>query len=221
MSRPATSYACCSLPRPTLRERLEMPVFIREMRARMRGKRAPVLLFSCTALAILVACSSIALTSSSRVFSGTSYQPDMELIGETLFRGMIYLEVLFIVVTVPALTAGSFAAERKQQTLEALLLTPLSSWNILLGKLYSVLSFCMMILLCTLPVMAIAFIFGGVSPGQVLWCMALLLSAATLFGALGLFCAAWLKRTAPAVIVSYLLGLFSRGAAVVMVLDDE
>jgi hypothetical protein len=64
-----------------------------------------------------------------------------------------------------------------------------------------------MLQLCALPVTALAFFLGGVSPGQVVGTFLLLLAVSAVFGAAGLYVSSDRLRTAPAIIGSYFLAL--------------
>jgi len=189
-----------------LRQRLELPVFTKEMRARMHGNRMPILLFVCTVVPVIVGiieCFSLIDKNWNSANTGNA----LAEIGKGLFKILAYLEGGLIVLITPALTAGVVTTEKEQQSLEALWLTPMSSGKIILGKLLSALSVIVLIVLCALPVMAIAFIFGGVSPAQVGWSAAIILATAVLFGAIGLYCSVRFRKTATAVVAAYLISL--------------
>ncbi|HEY3415742.1 MAG TPA: ABC transporter permease, partial [Armatimonadota bacterium] len=64
----------------------------------------------------------------------------------------------------PAVSAGTITGEREQETLEPLLLTRLSTVNIVLGKLISSQSIVIVLMLCSLPFQVAAVMLGGVSP---------------------------------------------------------
>lgn len=183
---------------------LALPVLMKEMRTRMRGLRAPLLLFITTALTIVVAMLIIApqwayLEGSSAAEMARA----LARVGNTLFIGMVILEAILCAVIAPALTAGAISIEREQETFDLLLLTRLTSTNIVLGKLLSSLSFAAIILLCSLPVAAISFLLGGVSPGDLAWALLLIGGVVALFGSMGLWCSARFQKTATAVAVAY------------------
>jgi len=188
-------------------QRLELPVFTKEMRARMRDTRLPMLLFYCTAstiLAVVLCCEF-----PSNIYGGelTDNMGMLAGIGKGLSMLLFYLEGGFVVMITPALTAATFSGEREQQTLEALLFTPLSSRNIIMGKLLSALSSVLLILLSTLPVMAVSLYFGGVSPAQIAWSLALILATALFSGTIGLYCSINFRRTITAVSATYIICL--------------
>ena len=153
-----------------VRDGMTFPVMMKEMRSRMRGARASWLLFISTGLTIGMALT-ILVTRWDAATGAGGQDPQtltraMADIGRSLFIGLMLVEGLLGAFIAPALTAGTISNERERQTLEFLLLTRLSGANIALGKLCSALSFLFMLLLCSLPVTAVVFLFGGVSPGQ-------------------------------------------------------
>lgn len=183
---------------------LSLPVFMKEMRVRMRGLRAPLLLGITTALAIVVGLLIIVPGWDSLA---TNDSRGMVQVGENLFTGITVLEGILCALIAPALTAGAISIEREQQTLDLLLLTRLSDLNILLGKMLSALSFIAMILICTIPVVAISFLLGGVDPAQMCWSAAIIFIAASVFSAIGLYCSTRMAKTSIAVATAYCSGL--------------
>ena len=180
-----------------------LPVLMKEMRSRMRGMRAPILLFT-TGLAITVGLLIIGPEWDSLSDPSANGLQHMAMIGRNLFIGLIVLEAILCGLIAPSLTAGAVSLEREQQTLDLLLLTPLSSMNILWSKLCSSLSFAGMVLLCVLPITAISFLLGGVDPAQLCWAFLLILFTVLLFGCMGLYCSVKFPRTSSAASGAYL-----------------
>ena len=64
----------------------------------------------------------------------------------------------------PAMTAGAISLEREKQTLELLVTTPLGTLALVLGKLFSALTYVFLLILASIPLASIVFTFGGVGP---------------------------------------------------------
>ena len=111
---------------------LSLPVLMKEMRVRMRGLRAPILLGISTALAIIVGL--IIIMPGWDTIS-TNDSRNMVRMGENLFIGITVLEGILCALIAPALTAGAVSIEREQQTLDLLLLTRLSDAQYSLRKI--------------------------------------------------------------------------------------
>ncbi len=187
---------------PLWHSRIALPILMKEMRVRMRGTRAPALLFVATALAISVGLIIITLRWGELTIS-SAYAEQLAQLGRDLMLGLMSLELVLCSLITPGITAGAFSIEREQQTLDMLLLTPLSSRNILFAKLASAVGFVGILLLCAVPIAAISFVFGGVSPWQFLLALALIFAMTVCFGAIGLLCSLRFLRTSIAITVSY------------------
>jgi ABC-type transport system involved in multi-copper enzyme maturation permease subunit len=197
------------VPRESFSARLErtisLPVLMKEMRSRMRGIRAPVLLFFATGITITIGLLILALQWDEGGTSISEMSRHLADMGRSLFVGLMIVEGVLCALISPALTAGAISIEREQQTFELLLLTRLTSANLVLGKLISSLSFVLVVLICAMPVAAISFLLGGVDPAQFCWSLAIIVAVVVSFGAFGLFCSARFAKTTTAVVVSYTL----------------
>jgi ABC-type transport system involved in multi-copper enzyme maturation permease subunit len=190
-----------------LQTTLTLPVLIKEMRTRMRGTRTPVLLFIATGITIGVALFILMPQWENYTGDPTAMRVGMSAMGSNLFIGLMIIEAVLCALFAPALTAGAISAEREQQTLDLLLLTRLSPMNIIIGKLISSLSFILVVLLCALPVAAISFLLGGVSPAQLGWSLVMILAAVLNFGCMGVYASSRFQKTATSVTVAYGAGL--------------
>lgn len=177
-------------------------VGVKELRGRMRGRRAFVVL---TVHLLLIAgfawmIESIAERAYSSGFGGSiSASAD---IGRQMFTALLMLLTLIVLVLAPASTAGAISLEREKQTLDLLTTTPISSLAIVLGKLVSALSWVFLLLLASIPVTALVFTFGGVGPDDMVKGYVVLVGTAIFYGALGLFVSALVKRTQAATVIN-------------------
>ena len=183
-------------------------VGVKELRGRMRGRRAFVVL---TIHLLLVAGFAWMIESlSERTYSGgfnSSFSASSE-IGRQMFMAIILLLTLVTLILAPASTAGAISMEREKQTMDLLAVTPISSLAIVLGKLFSALSWILLLLLASIPVVALVFTFGGVSPDDVVRAYVVLLVTAFAFGALGLFVSALVRRTQAATVINLVAVIF-------------
>jgi ABC-2 type transport system permease protein len=178
------------------------PILIKELRSRMRGPRAFLTL---TGVLFLLGGVSYLLYRLALATQNYSYAPLSPQIGQSLFITLAFLELMMICAVAPAVTAGAISGEEEKMTLEMLMATPLAPASILWGKLISALSYVFLLIFAAIPMASLIFIFGGVSPRDLIKALIVLLSVAISLGVLGLFMSVWLKRTARATIVSYLI----------------
>jgi ABC-type transport system involved in multi-copper enzyme maturation permease subunit len=179
------------------------PIIVKELRSRMRGARAFAIL---TGMLLLLGTVSYALY---RIVLATasSYSPSPlgPQIGQTLFFGIAFLELMMVCFVAPAVTAGAISGEREKLTYEMLLATPLRPASILWGKLISGLSYVFLLIFAAIPMASLVFIFGGVTPRDMVKTLVVLLAVAVTFGVVGVFMSTWLGRTARATVLSYLV----------------
>ncbi|MFN2227647.1 MAG: ABC transporter permease [Anaerolineae bacterium] len=180
------------------------PIIVKEIRSRMRGARAFVVL---TAMLLLLAGVSYLLYRLVLATWGYGSYPLSPQIGQVLFVGLALLELLAICFITPAVTAGAISSEQEKLTYEMLLTTPLRPASILSGKLLSALGYIFLLIFAAVPMASLVFIFGGISPRDMAKALAILVSLAVTLGVASLFFSAWLKRTTRAMVASYLFVL--------------
>ncbi len=189
------------------------PIAIREMRARMRGPRAFIILAGYLLLLGLLIFlvyvrsgggSSYSYPQTSPAPTGNNLGPTVSFqIGQNIFLGIFLFLLLVVAVVTPAITAGAVSREIEGRTHDLLLLTPAYGRILAFGKLFAALAFVFFLLMGAFPFVCIVFVFGGVNLGQLLTGMALLMLTAFAFAVLGLFFSALFHRTALALIFSY------------------
>lgn len=114
------------------------------------------------------------------------------------------IQMALIVLSVPALTAGSISGERERQTLDLLLITKLSPLSIVIGKLLSSMAFVLLLIVSTLPVFSIVFYFGSVGIGSVLTLTCFTLTMAYMLGGISVFFSCIYKKTVVSIMLVYI-----------------
>ena len=187
-------------------------VGVKELRGRVRGRRAFVVLtFYLLFLGLfawaweLVAERAYVQNAANQ---GSSAAFASALVGQEVFGALVLVETLLVVFLAPAFTAGAISLEREKQTLEMLTATPISSFAIVVGKLLSALAYVFLLIAASIPLTAIVFVFGGVAPEDVLRAYAVLIVTALGLGSMGLFISALMQRTQGATVVTFFAVLF-------------
>lgn len=144
-----------------MKQALTNPVLKKEIKLRFRSlKSFTGILFYLIAMCIFV-FGFIMLTTS---FTGTGYfRPDESFF---MFSMLTFIQLGLILFITPGLTAGAISSEREKQTLNILLTTSQTSFQIITGKLTSSIAFLLLLVIAGLPIYSLVFLFGGVSPGQ-------------------------------------------------------
>src|SRR3972149_4508975 len=112
----------------------------KELRGRMRGRRAFVIL---TVYLVLLGgfawmVEAINEQSLRNVYANQAAYASAN-VGRAVFSALLMLETLLVVVLAPAFTAGAISLEREKQTLDMLAPTPVSSLALVVGELVSAL----------------------------------------------------------------------------------
>ncbi|MGZ7441892.1 ABC transporter permease [Paenibacillus sp. TH7-28] len=186
------------------RRRLINPVLDKEFRLRMRTPRSAFIVFAYILVTGLLAMAIIYMTTSNELSAGGRLDPGVSRI---IFYVLSIGQLVLIAFMTPALTAGVISGEREKQTLNMLLTTQQSSATIILSKLLSSLSFMTLVILATLPVYSIVFLYGGLSPKQLMLVFLFYLFVMLLLGSIGVFYSTLFKKTIVSVIMTYGTGL--------------
>jgi ABC-type transport system involved in multi-copper enzyme maturation permease subunit len=184
-------------------------VGVKELRGRMRGRRAFVILT--IYLVLLGGFAWMVELIMERAYSsgfGSSAGTASASIGQGIFAALLMLETLQVAFLAPASTAGSISSEREKQTIELLVVTPISSLAMVIGKLFSALIYVWLLIAASIPLTAIVFVYGGVAPDDVLRGYIVLIVTALGFGAFGLLASSLVKRTQAAIAISVFTVLF-------------
>lgn len=188
------------LPRPTP---LEInPVLLKEIRSRMRGVRA-FLLLTLNLLALSFFTGLFYLGQSSSM--DTPFGPTPAEVGWNLFVAIALMQFLVVLFGIPSLAANAISAEHENQTYEMLLTTPLPARSIVLGKLLAILAYVAISILSALPLYSLVYVLGGFRWTDVVRASGGLLVIAMLYSIITMFNSAWLRRTVRASGVAYFL----------------
>lgn len=176
------------------------PLIVKEMRERFRTKKTVWIL----ALYLLIM---------GAILLGFMYIEQMNsivMLGENreLFIMIAVIQYGMICFLAPALSAGAISGERERQTLHVLLTTQLSPRNIVVSKLLTSLAFIFLLVIASLPLYSFVFLYGGISPEQLLTFVLFLAVNIIFFGSVGLFCSTWIKRTGVSTITAYGISFF-------------
>ena len=178
-------------------------VGVKELRGRMRGRRAFVILT--IYLLLLGGFAWMVELIMERQYSfnfGGNGTYATAAIGQGIFAALLMLETLQVAFLAPSSTAGAISMEREKQTLELLVVTPITSVAIVLGKLLSALVYVWLLIAASIPLTAVVFLYGGVGPEDVLRGYLVLVVTALGLGAFGLFCSSLVKRTQAATAIT-------------------
>lgn len=180
------------------------PVMVKELRGRMRGMRAFIVL---TVYLSLMSAFMAIIYLTFTTFNDNLSSAAAGAAGRLLFTGVVGVEMLLIIFIAPAFTSGAITGERERQTYDLLKTTLLASPSFVVGKLESALSYVLLLLLAAIPLQSLAFLFGGVSQAEVAIAFVILAVTAITLGTIGLYFSAVAPRTLAASIQTYTVSL--------------
>jgi ABC-type transport system involved in multi-copper enzyme maturation permease subunit len=184
------------------------PILDKELIVNSRSIKFSIFVAVYNLVLMLIALSTFSMVTSVQV-GRIDYQQVMGI-----FPTIALIQCLIISIAIPILTASSIAGERERQTLDVLLTTPVKPVQIVWGKIFSSMVTVLMYLLCSMPIMSLAFIFGGMSWISIIKFIFLVLIASLLAGSIGVFTSSVTKKTIASIIISLIiLGVFIFGTA--------
>ncbi|RHW31452.1 ABC transporter permease [Lysinibacillus yapensis] len=187
-------------------ERFSNPVLSKELKLRFRAfKSFSGLMFYLAVLCIFVAGFLLIYTR----FSGTAFFRPSDSF--TMFVALSVIQMGLVMFITPGLTAGSISTEREKQTLNILLTTTQSSTQIIGGKLLSSVAFLILMLIAGLPLYSLVFLFGGVSPSQLITIFLFYLVTLIAIGSIGIMFSTITKKTIVSMIATYGAMIFLGG----------
>lgn len=190
------------------------PVLGRELRERMRGGRAA---FVITAYLGLLTAVFVVVYRAQAEGGTTAVGPlaatEVARLGRGIFEWVLFFMLLLVLFLVPGLTASAIAGERERQTLIPMQLTLLRPRSIVLGKIMASLAFLTLLIVATMPLLAIAYLIGGIAIGQMLGALGIVMVTGLVLACISLACSAFCRRVQGATVTAY-------GVVLVMVIGS-
>ncbi|MEP9406241.1 ABC transporter permease [Peribacillus frigoritolerans] len=189
------------------------PVLNKEFKLRFRSFKSFLgVLFYVLAIGAIV-IGMIFIQSLSNI--GGHIDPDSS---RSMFIFLAVVQLALILFITPGLTAGVISSERERQTLNILLTTSQSSTGIVFGKLISSISYLLLLVVASLPLYSIVFLFGGISPAQLLMVLGFNVFTVIVYGSIGVLFSTLVRKTIAAMVTTYGVTLFLVGGTALLTL---
>ena len=196
---------------------LDNPIVLKEGVSRMRTWRAPVV--ATLYLSLIGGVGYVVLNLAVAGYRQTNTGVIASQVGQTAFAWMAFFELALVGLFAPGVAAGAISGERERQTLDVLLVSRVSAFGIVWGKLVASLAYVLLLILTALPLFAAVFLFGGIDGWQFALSQVLIVGTALCLGSISLFFSALFRRSLVATVSSYAAAFFVLvGTAVVAVL---
>jgi len=154
------------------------PILTKELRVASRRKRtyALRLIYLAVVALILVPIWARASGDGYYDYDTTSAVYRMADLGRTIVPAIVWIQYIAVQLVAMLSMSTSVSDEIARRTLGALLTTPMTAWQLVMGKLASRLVQCVGLIAMSLPILALLTVFGGVQWSFVLSGLALTLS---------------------------------------------
>lgn len=130
---------------------------------------------------------------------------DVARFGIMLFRFLSVIQLALAMIFAPIVAGASISAEKDRRTFDLLLMTDLTNWEIVMGKLLASLLQMGVLLAAAIPLFSLCLLLGGASLEQVVRVFAVTAASALAAGSLGVLIASWREKTFQTVALTVLL----------------
>lgn len=179
---------------------VDNPVLIKELRTRMRGSKTYVLLgIYLGLLTVVLGVTYIFEVSAQTVPFISGGGQSLSDLGRNLFYALFCIQASLISLILPVITASTITLEKEQRTYESLCTTQISAWQIILGKMLPAVLLNVLLVTSSLPLIAVTFMLGGVSPSEIIINYAVLIVCGFPLAGLGIALSASSRKTMNAI----------------------
>lgn len=179
------------------------PILNKEITIGARSVKLPIIVMLYNTF---LACAALMSLSNFRSSYQISYNFDYGDL-TSIFMILGWIQCFLVCFMVPILTGGAIAGERERQTLDIMLTTDIKSESIVTGKLLSSLLIVFLLIFSSIPILSVAFIFGGMDWLSIIYFTMIILYIAIFLGSIGIFCSCLFKKTTIAIVLTYIIGL--------------
>jgi ABC-type transport system involved in multi-copper enzyme maturation permease subunit len=175
----------------------DSPILNRELRSLMRSHRS--------FLWLLLFLGIMLITFTTAWPASADQVRSRDILSRKLFTVVVVSEGLLFSLLAPILTSGSLSGEHERRTFLLLATTPLSGYHVALAKCFSALAYLLLLVVASIPLLAITFMLGGVGGAEVIASTIVILATVSVAGMTGVAVSAWIRRTLIALMVSIVL----------------
>jgi len=179
------------------------PIFDKEMRVSSRRRRNYVLRFAYLALFTIILV--FVWLNEVRYLGSAAYRISrMARAGQTIILFIVWFQFCTIQLIAIIMLSTSISDEIDKRTLGLLMTTPINSFQIVMGKLFSKLLQIILLLAISLPLLAIVRIFGGVPWDYIISSLCITLAALIFVSSLSMFFSIYFRRAYVVIIMTIL-----------------
>jgi len=191
------------------------PILIREIEHRMRDNRTywiPTVYMFVLSLVVI------------GVYITMALDPNIDgwIVGKTIFHSIGFVQMGIVTLLVPSISSVAITGERDKGTLPVLLITPMPRWHITTGKFIASFLYILMLVSTSIIFSALSFGLGGVDIPAMGITYICILTSTLFFSSLGLAISTFMKRTIPAILLTYVIVAFVIiGSIIGQIIQDQ
>lgn len=180
------------------------PVYQKELKLSVKSVKLPMLLVIFNGVLAI-----ISFLTFYGIINQSSYNGTIQFSAlNNIYSTMTYIEFAMFMLIVPAVTSGSISGERERKTLDLLLASKMTPLSIVIGKLEASLNIVKLLVVSSLPLLSVVFIFGGIRILDLLILLVALFVSGLFAGSMGLLFSACSKKTTTSTVLTYAALLF-------------
>lgn len=177
------------------------PIFKKEQKVRARSPKLMLLVFGYNAgLLLLMSIAFLAIYGVNPLESAAKYQDTLKLY---VLIGIFQFALLTLII--PVFTASAITGEKERQTFDVLITTGRKPYSIVLGKLCASVSTMLLLLMSSLPIIAIVFSVGGLTITDILSYVMVCIVEAVFIGSIGMFFTSRSKNSTKSTVATYIV----------------
>nr|WP_294490355.1 ABC transporter permease subunit [uncultured Anaerosporobacter sp.] len=179
---------------------MDNPIFKKEQKVRARSPKLMLLIVGYNLLLVLLMA--IAYVS---IYGENQQIGRVARYQDTLILYMLIgvFQFVLLLLIVPAFTAGTITGEKERQTFDVLITANRKPLAIIIGKLGASVSTMLLLIVSSLPIVAVVFSVGGVSITDVFLYVIVCFLEAVFIGSIGLFFSSVSKNTTKSTVATY------------------
>lgn len=174
------------------------PVLRKEVKLTVRSFKTPLMIAIFAAAVALVSIVAFEIIINESRHSAIDLQ---SFIG--VYIAIIIIEAILLMFIVPSLAATAISGERERQTLDILLSTKMSPLSIIIGKLTSSIGKVLLLIVSTIPMISLVFIYGGVEVIHVFQIVGFFMITTIFVGSIGVLISTTFKTSKASTAMTY------------------
>ena len=177
------------------------PIFDKELRVSSRRRRNYILRFAY--IALLSTILFFVWVNQVQTSGYTLYEVSrMAQAGQTIISFLVWFQFCATQIIAVIMLSNSISDEIYNKTLGLLMTTPISSFQIVMGKLLSKLLQLFLLMVISIPLLSVVRIFGGIPWSYIISCLCITLVTVIFVGSLTLFLSIFSQKTYVVIIIT-------------------